>query len=305
VIASPETTAGPYVVSGPLWGEESMPMMADVSMTPVFIAGLGPEHAAGLSTTLVMALVAANALLVVVGVWQFRRERELARLRSDFVAGVSHELRTPLAQIRMFSETLLLDRVRNAEERRRALEIIGQESTRLGQLVDNILLFYRRRRQDAKEASETIDFKAFAGDVVESFKPLAASRRAEITFAFSAADATVEGDAGGLRQVLLNLLDNAVKFGPPGQTIAVQVATSGDSVVLTVDDAGPGVEAAERKRIFEAFERGRQTSGTGGAGIGLAVIRQIVLAHGGDVAVGAAPLGGARFTVTLPLAARS
>ena len=110
VFASRDTTPGPYVVESVLLAGLEIPLVAQVSVTPAFIAGLGPAHGAAPRTTLVVTLVAVNALLVMVGLWQLARERELARLRSNFVAGVSHELRTPLAQIRMFSETLLLDR---------------------------------------------------------------------------------------------------------------------------------------------------------------------------------------------------
>jgi signal transduction histidine kinase len=199
----------------------------------------------------------------------------------------------------MFSETLLLDRVRNEGEKRRALEIIGQESTRLSQLVDNVLLFHRRR-PELPATGEVIDLKTFAGEVVESFQPLAVSKRAQLLFAWTADDVPVRGDASSLRQVLLNLLDNAVKYGPPDQTVSVRVTRTADLAVLTIEDGGPGVNPADRERIFHAFVRGRGTSGTGGAGIGLAVVRQIVEAHGGRVTVDEAPGGGARFTVTLP-----
>ncbi len=112
----------------------------------------------------------------------------------------------------------------------------------------------------------------------------------------------VRADRGALRQVLLNLLDNAVKFGPAGQVITVRVAADNGVAVLTVDDGGPGVPVADRQRIFTAFERGRETKGTGGAGIGLAVVKQIIDAHRGDVSVEDLPEGGARFRVVLPQA---
>jgi signal transduction histidine kinase len=103
----------------------------------------------------------------------------------------------------------------------------------------------------------------------------------------------------------LNLLDNAVKFGPPGQLVTIDVRARGGAVVLSVQDEGPGVPAAERQRIFKAFERGRRTNGSGGAGIGLAVVQQIVDAHGGDITVDNVDARGARFTVALPPASRA
>jgi signal transduction histidine kinase len=303
VFSSRDTAAGPYVVETSLLPDVSLPLVLRASMTPGFITSLGPAHGAGPRTTLVVSLVLVNALLVAVGVWQLKRERELVRLRGEFVAGVSHELRTPLAQIRMFSETLLLDRVRNHDERRRALEIIGQESDRLTQLVDNVLHFHRRPESAFAEKSDTIDLGSFVGEVVDSFAALAASKGAQLAFT-AAPGVRVRGDAGALRQVVLNLLDNAVKFGPAGQTITVRVDGQSESAVLTVEDNGPGVPAADHQRIFTAFERGRHTNGTGGAGIGLAVVRQIVLAHRGDVSVDNAPSGGACFRVLLPQAGR-
>ena len=146
VFASADTTPGPQVVSTDVFPDEPIGLHVRASMTPAFVATLGPEHGAGPNATLVIGLVIVNALMVTVGLWQLRRERELAKLRDDFVAGVSHELRTPLAQIRMFTDTLLLDRIRNPAEGRRAIEIIGQETRRLSQLVENVLYFHRHRR---------------------------------------------------------------------------------------------------------------------------------------------------------------
>ena len=300
VFRSRDTTPGPYVVEVSLLNEIGIPLVAHASMTPAFIGGLDPVHSTGSRTTLVMTLVVVNAVLVAVGLWQLKRERELSTLRTNFVAGVSHELRTPLAQIRLFSDTLLLDRVRNADEKRRALEIIGQESTRLSHLVDNVLLFHRRHEYTSG-AGEVLDLTVFVREVVDAFQPLASSRRTHLVLHVPSDEVLVRGDRGALRQVLLNLLDNAVKFGPAGQTVTVGVARDGDSAVLTVDDSGPGVPLAERRRIFKAFERGRETTGTGGAGIGLAVVNEIVAAHHGHVAVENMPTGGARFRISLPM----
>ena len=142
-------------------------------------------------------------------------------------------------------------------------------------------------------------------DVVEGFRPLADSKRMAVDVTSTATDLVVHGSPDSLRQVLLNLLDNAVKFGPAGQTVAVGVELAGDQARISVADGGPGVPASERARIFRAFERGRETRGTGGAGIGLAVVRQIVEAHGGSVSIEPNPGGGARFVVTLPLPGRA
>jgi signal transduction histidine kinase len=302
IFASPGTEPGTPAVDTDLLTRGETGMRVSASMTPVFVAGLGPEHGAGLSQRLVISLVLINALLVGVGVWQLARERELARVRADFVTGVSHELRTPLAQIRMFAETLLLDRIRSPYEGRRALEIIGQETRRLGQLVENILYFHRHQRAPLPPDAQVVDLVPLVRQVVEGFKPLAASRRATVDYQTRVAALLVHANPDGMSQVLLNLLDNAVKFGPPGQTVRVALDISEDQAQLVVEDHGPGIPAADRRRIFKAFERGRATHGAGGAGIGLAVVSQIVGAHGGAVAIEPAATGGARFIISLPVA---
>jgi len=262
--------------------------------------------AGGIPTTrlpVLLAMLAINALLLILSIFQIRRERQLAALRSDFVSGVSHELRTPLTQIRMFSETLLLGRTRSEDEQRKAIAIIDQESRRLTHLVENILQFSRSERGGITIATSRLDLAALVQETVESFRPVAASRGTSVTFATDdhpAAD--VDGDA--LRQVVLNLLDNALKYGPSGQTIAVSLTTSSTSVRIAVDDEGPGVPANRRDRIWDRFFRleTNQNTAVGGSGIGLSVVHDLVRLHGGSTVVEDRPGGtGARFVVTLPI----
>jgi len=302
VFASSNTTPGPHEIEASLLPDDGMQLRVHASMTPEFVATLGPEHGGGPNGTLIIGLVIVNALMVTIGLWQLARERELAKLRSDFVAGVSHELRTPLAQIRMFTDTLLLDRIRNPGEGRRAIEIIAQETRRLSQLVENVLYFHRHQRVPDAPPCEPLDLTALVMEVAEGFKPLAASRRIGIAVHTPVGEVIADGNADGLRQVLLNLLDNAVKFGPPDETVTVSLAAANGVARLAVEDRGAGVPLADRRRIFEQFERGRTPGGAGGAGIGLAVVQQIVRAQRGTVTVEEAATGGARFVVELPLA---
>jgi signal transduction histidine kinase len=301
VFSSDDTLTGPQVAVADLFPDDPAALRVRASMTPAYVASLGPEHTGGPSGPLVIGLVVVNVMLVTVGLWQLARERELARLRGDFVAGVSHELRTPLAQIRMFADTLLLDRVRNPQEGRRAIEIISHETRRLSQLVENVLYFHRHRRAPSSVPGTAMNLSALVLDVVEGFKPLAASKRARLSTNIPAHEVIVIANGDGIRQVLLNLLDNAVKFGPADAVIDVSLQLAGDRARVAVEDSGPGVPAADRRRIFEPFERG-ESRGAGGAGIGLAVVRQIVSEHHGDTFVEAAAAGGARFVVELPLA---
>src|SRR6185312_8221848 len=159
-----------------------------------------------------LILLALTAGLVAVALQQLRREYQLARLRSDFISGVSHELRTPLAQIRMFSETLTLGRVRSDDERRRSLAIIDQEARRLTHLVENLLHFSRSERQATHITPEPTRIAPLVQEVIDGFAPLAAARGATLA-ATVPGDLIVPADPGAVRQMLLNLLDNAVKYG--------------------------------------------------------------------------------------------
>ena len=255
------------------------------------------------------ALFALSAGLVLIALRQLRRERALARLRSDFVSQVSHELRTPLTQIRLFAETLLLDRARTDEERRRALAVIDREARRLAQLVDNVLQFSRGERGTLRLAPRAQEIGPLLAEVAEEFRPLAAGARARLDLRLEEGIVAAV-DEGALRQIVLNLLDNAVKYGPPGQEVRLGLERIGEAVRIVVEDEGPGVPPSERERIWERFyrlERDRR-SVVAGAGIGLAVVRELVVLHGGRTRVedrGAGDLGapgdrGARFVVELP-----
>ena len=250
---------------------------------------------------LLLGLLGLTASLAVVAVLQLRREHDLAQLRADFVSSISHELRTPLAQIRLFSETLLLGRVRSEAEGRRSLEIIQQESRRLAHLVENVLYFSRAERGSQRLSLVNTSVAAVAAEVVETFAPIAKSAAASLRIDVRS-DAVAPVDQGALRQILLNLFDNAVKYGPAGQTIVVTVDRRGDDALLTVDDEGPGVPPEARERIWQPYSRlaSAAASGIAGTGIGLAVVRELVSLHGGSASVEDAPTGGSRFVILVP-----
>jgi signal transduction histidine kinase len=255
---------------------------------------------------LVLVLLAVTSALIAAAILQLRREYELARLRSEFVSSVSHELRTPLAQIRMFGETLLLGRVRSDAERQRSLEIIDQESRRLTYLVENVLQFSRSERQVLRIDPSPIALGPLVRSTAETFEPLAVA--AGNTLEVRVDDhLVVEADAKAIRQVLLNLLDNAVKYGGVRQALTVGCVKRGDDALVWVDDAGPGVPEPDRERIWDAFWRMERESdaGVAGAGIGLSVVREIATLHGGTSWVEDSEGGGARFVVALPGARRS
>jgi signal transduction histidine kinase len=251
---------------------------------------------------LILGLLGLTAALIGTALYQLRRESQLARLRTDFISGVSHELRTPLAQIRMFSETLVLGRVRTDDERLRSLAIIDQEARRLTHLVENLLHFSRAERQTAHIAPEPTALAPLVQEVIDGFAPLAAARGAKLSAAVPE-DLVVPADPGAVRQMLLNLLDNAVKYGPAGQEIRIGATRENGSARLWVDDGGPGIPSADREHVWERFWRLERDRGSAvaGSGIGLAVVRELAQLHHGRTWIdetGAA--AGTRVVIELP-----
>ena len=251
---------------------------------------------------LILGLLALTAALIGTALVQLRRESQLTRLRTDFISGVSHELRTPLAQIRMFSETLTLGRVRSDEERRRSLAIIDQEARRLTHLVENLLHFSRSERRMAHITPEPTALAPLVQEVIDGFAPLAAARGATVS-ASVPEDLVVPADPGAVRQMLLNLLDNAVKYGPAGQEVRIGATRENGVARLWVDDGGPGIPRADRERVWERFwrlERDRESS-VAGSGIGLAVVRELASLHHGRAWIDESGVaGGTRVVIELP-----
>jgi signal transduction histidine kinase len=249
-------------------------------------------------------VLALNAVLIVTAILQLRREMALQKLRDEFVSSVSHELRTPLTQIRMFAETLLLDRVRSQEERRRSLEIIDREARRLGQLVENVLEFSRSERKTGSLSKKESELAPLIQEIVDDFATIVDAGQVDFECRLEGGlAANVDSDA--IRQVVINLLDNAVKYGPKQQTIIVGLEARAGQAVIFVDDEGPGIPPADRKRIFAQFqrlERDRQ-SAIAGTGIGLSVLKDLVTRHGGKCCVITGDRAGAKFVVELPLIA--
>jgi signal transduction histidine kinase len=250
----------------------------------------------------VLATACVAIALLGMLLYLFRRQEELARLRDEFVSGVSHELRTPLAQIRLLAELLHMGKV-PAEEQDRSLRIIDKEARRLSFLVDSILSFTHSRR--GRLAPVSTDIAAEIDEIVSGFEPLAEAHGVRLTTRLERG-IVASVDRSALRQVVLNLLDNAVRYGPSGQDVTITTRAEAESWTLEVSDEGPGIPADERERIFTPYYRmARDTGGAvGGTGIGLAVVRRLVDEHGGRVHVASANgdgSAGARFVVALPL----
>ena len=259
----------------------------------VIPGGLPAPPARTAGTVLLVLLVALGGVLVVV-----HRALALAQLRSEFTSTISHELRTPLTQILLYAETLGRDRPLAPAQRAGALEVIVRETRRLVQMVENILALSRVGRPELRVVRRPERVDRLVDEVLAGFEPMFRARRitAEVR---GERPLEAEVDADAVRQVLINLVDNAVRHGPEGQTLTVAALRANGGIELAVSDEGPGIPAADRERIWAPFVRGAPGAGSAGSGIGLAVVRQLATLHGGTARVEALPGGGARFRVTL------
>jgi signal transduction histidine kinase len=245
-----------------------------------------------------IVLLLATIGLVVVAATLLVRSIRLVRLRERFVADVSHELRTPLQQVLLFSQLLRIGQVRNAEERSRFLAIIEREALRLIALVERVMEFARSRTGVRGASDDDVaDVGQVLRDTVTGLEPLLAERSARVSLRL-ADDARALAAPDAVHQIALNLLDNALKYGPSGQVISVRVDV-GSVVTLEVGDRGPGIPVEDRERIWEPFYRLERESreARSGSGIGLAVVRELADRSGATVDVRDGESGGAVFRV--------
>ncbi|WP_350276253.1 HAMP domain-containing sensor histidine kinase [Kribbella sp. HUAS MG21] len=234
-----------------------------------------------------------------------RRSEEAARLSEDrmrrFVADASHELRTPLTSIRGFAE---LARQRGDGSDPDTMRRIEQEAKRMGLLVDDLLLLARLDQQRPLRM-ESVDLLPIAADALHNAQAVQPERHISLTILPESEAPVVSGDEARLRQVLGNLVSNALHHTPPDAPITVSVGTRGSEAVLEVRDTGPGLSDEQKARVFERFYRAdtARTRTTGGSGLGLSIVAALVAAHRGRVTVTDTTPHGATFTVYLPLGA--
>jgi signal transduction histidine kinase len=232
-----------------------------------------------------------------------RAEAERASLWTDhLVATISHELRTPLSSILGWAQILArrpFDEHRSAE----GLAVIEQNARFQARLVEDLLDMSRLRLGKLPLTPEPLDLEAVVVGVVDAVRPLVLAKGLELTVRLDARTTRIRGDADRLRQVFWNLLGNAVKFTERGGRIEVAVERHGGELVARVVDTGLGIPPDFLPRVFDPFRQGAPSTTSGGLGVGLALVKELVELHGGGVHAASDGLGmGSCFEVRLPLA---
>jgi signal transduction histidine kinase len=249
----------------------------------------------------ILAVLGASVGLLIVST---RRAQELARQQLEFVASVSHELRTPLAVIRSAGENLADGVVHEEEQIRKYGELVRTEGRRLTDMVEQILEFAGIESGQRGFALRPVALTAMLHDIVESSRSLIEGARIQVEYAIADRLPPVLGDEAALRRVFQNLVSNAIKYGERGGWIGIRARQTGHEVLVTIADRGIGIAPAEQARIFEPFYRAPDVIAAQiqGAGLGLSLVKRIVEAHGGRIAVQSAAGSGSEFTVALPAA---
>lgn len=249
------------------------------------------------------ALIGFSLVVILLGIifvlFAAQKERSLNQLKSDFVANVSHELKTPLSVIHMFGEMLLTGKVRDAQKQHKYLETIYNESERLTALIENVLDFAVLEQGKIRYQLQDLDVYEVVEHAVETCRHRFENENVELHLTRRSDDTIAQIDEQSILLVVVNLLDNALKHG--GATpVEVAVEASPNEVRVIVRDHGPGIPRAELRRVFERFYRIRSERKTRGAGIGLALVKDIVENHKGRVWAENATDGGAIIGFTLP-----
>jgi two-component system phosphate regulon sensor histidine kinase PhoR len=273
-----------------------------VTAAPVNALEMGPaetESAPGSASR--PAGKPSGAVVVLHDVTELRR---LERVRQDFVANVSHEFKTPLTAIQGFAETLLGGAIDDTRNNRRFLEVIREHAVRLARLTDDLLKLARIEAGKLEVQFLPVGLVELIEGCAETSLLKATRKQIAVDFDVPLGLPPIRGDASLLRDLLQNLLDNAVQYTPEGGRIRVNATAAPREVVITVADTGIGIPLAEQERIFERFYRvdPARSREAGGTGLGLSIAKHIVEAHGGRLWVESEVGHGSKFSFSVPLA---
>ena len=274
----------------------------------LYVTGAPALGAAGLMARQRFLLlgIGVMVLFLILGTYfiarAIRREMEVARMQADFVAAVSHEFRSPLTSMRQLSEILALGRVPSEDRRQMYYDTLVRETSRLQRLVEALLNFGRMENGARLYRFEELDAAAVVHRVVSEFEPQISGAGRHIELSGSESGCPIEADPEAISVALRNLVDNAIKYSPNHPTVWVEWGVEDQYVAIRVRDKGPGIALAERKAIFRKFVRGSAAAAANvkGSGVGLAMVRHIVAAHGGAITVASEPGQGSTFTMLLP-----
>ena len=254
-----------------------------------------------------LILIAVLNFLIVIGGWilirNIRKEMQLARLKSDFVSNVSHELRTPLALIRMYSETLEMDRVKSDEKRYEYYRIINQESERLTRLINNILNFSRIESGRKEYKFRSVDINQIIRNVLGMYSHHVEQEGFTLNIKLDAEIPAIQADAEAVSEALINLIDNAVKYSRDEKEIDIRTGLFDNMVIMEVQDSGIGIDQKHRDVIFDKFYRisSALVHDTKGSGLGLSLVKHIMNSHGGNIKVKSEIGKGSTFSLLFPI----
>jgi signal transduction histidine kinase len=251
---------------------------------------------------LLVVLAVASVLGILAFFRGVRREIALSRMKTEFVANVSHELKTPLSLIRLFGETLLLDRVADPEQRKKYYQIITRESERLTHLISNVLSFATIEAGRKSYELKPCDVARVARETYEIYRFQLDEKGFVHRFDAATGLPSASADAFAVAQAVINLVENAIKYSSDQKEIEVRVTGSNGSVRVSIADRGIGIARDDQPRIWEDFYRTREARalGTRGSGLGLSVVQHIMKAHGGRVELESSPGQGSVFTLVFP-----
>jgi two-component system sensor histidine kinase KdpD len=258
-----------------------------------------PEQQRHLDTFAALVAIALERVHYVDVAQQALIRMESERLRNSLLSALSHDLRTPLASLVGLAEWLELTKPELAGVQRETARAIAEQARRMSALVNNLLDMARIQSGDVKLRREWQSVEEVVGSALKAAQPALTRHRVEVSLPRDLP--LVEFDATLIERVLYNLLENAVKYTPEGTVIRIAAEASGGQLRVTVSDSGPGVPHGQHEAIFDKFTRGARESATPGVGLGLAIGRAIVQAHGGKIWAEDNPGGGARFCFALPL----